>query len=1319
MRRARSQLSKITQHQQGNQAGMLNPQSGFAMGNEVDQIQQRLNQLQQQQQQPHHPGMQPFNDPFQNQGFPQPVQSMGFQQPPQQQMQPQYFEPQQTAPNAFMQPGAPQAYQQQSYANPVMDQMQMMNDSFGSNTQLDNIKSSLEAMSAKLNAVNGANAATKESHNIALQQSEILKQHYNHINNELQGLKAAITNVASSDGSQAELQQIQQTLNANYQAIMQQLESSQGAAIDTSMFSSAIEASHKDLSQQIVQMKEVIDTSLNNPNHYAQTLEVSHDDITKRLDDMHNALQTAIAQPDLYISAIENNHRELSQQVLEIKSAMAEAGQDKGATALSEGPSQEYANIEMRLEEITRAVVALSLEDDSINNLERIEARVSDVAKTIDAMGTPQTSDDSESFQRLEAKLSDISGLLNAATPDLSGFETKLNALSDKFDNFNVTLPEAPQADFQKLEAKLSDMSALLSSSTPDMSGMENQISVLSQKLENLSSVSTQTTIPSEENNALLKRMDALVDQISQSHELTQNHVSNDSITQQLNQISSAIDALSAPVSTNASGDVVMQQLEQIAGAIDQLAAPTASSMSDEHIGKIERQLAEISGQLSTSSGAAGSMSLDPIASRLSGIEEQLGANRDITIELATKAAEDAVKMSVKAMPQMAAHASEIDTSSLNSMSEMLARLNRETENNNSKNIEAFGAVTQTLDMMVQKLAGIEAGLADKSQNISMVASPLMAAQQEMPAPVNHEPVMPQETMQETPAQPELQQEAELDYAQDAMQVEEQEAASSPASDLVKAARLANANAEMQASSPEADIPTAMSVDNLTPQTPVLPEVETPEMAMDSLPEVGVPMDYNQKNDTPLEPGSGAPDLAALVRQANNQRKNKGADDDGSGSDFIAAARRAAQAAAQEAGAVEEEIEENTKKGLLASLPELFGKRKKAIVMGAAALLFVALAVPLASKFIGGNETQIAALEETQIIDNQSTANLPQASVIPAENTVTATQETSTDETAIVREVAFEEASLASDVSAENASIETTENSNFELPNELEFGSDALKADVLNGNPAALFEIGKRYTDGLGTQKDLAKAAQWYEASADLGYAPAQYIIGNFNEKGLGVEKNPEKAAEWYKKAAQGGNIIAMHNLAVLTATPNALSAEPDMNEAFKWFGKAADYGVRDSQVNAGIFHTKGFGTEVNLVEAYKWFAIAAKAGDKDAANKRDIIENAIQPDQLEIAKSLVEEWKPLEIVSAANEVTIDEAWGTAKAVAGAFKIDRETIAQTQRLLSKVGFNAGTPDGIMGQKTRDAIAAFQRKTGMPVNGRIDTELLKTLKAIAV
>lgn len=160
---------------------------------------------------------------------------------------------------------------------------------------------------------------------------------------------------------------------------------------------------------------------------------------------------------------------------------------------------------------------------------------------------------------------------------------------------------------------------------------------------------------------------------------------------------------------------------------------------------------------------------------------------------------------------------------------------------------------------------------------------------------------------------------------------------------------------------------------------------------------------------------------------------------------------------------------------------------------------------------------------------------------------------------------------------------------------------------------------------------------------------------------------------------------------------------------------------MRDSQVNAGIFHTKGFGTEVNLIEAYKWFAIAAKAGDKDAGNKRDVIANAIQPDQLEVAKTLVNDWKPLEIVQAANEVPVTEAWKATvvQAATPAIKVDRSVIAQTQILLSKVGFNAGVADGVMGQKTRNAIAAFQQKTGLPVNGRIDGEFLKALKAVAI
>jgi len=123
--------------------------------------------------------------------------------------------------------------------------------------------------------------------------------------------------------------------------------------------------------------------------------------------------------------------------------------------------------------------------------------------------------------------------------------------------------------------------------------------------------------------------------------------------------------------------NAISNQLEQISGAIDRLSTPTQNQSSDNDV--IVKQLDQIAGaidQLSDGSMPSEALSLDPITSRLAGIEEQLGANRDITIELATKAAEEAVKMSVEAMPQMAASGVPMDSAALNSMSDILAQLN-------------------------------------------------------------------------------------------------------------------------------------------------------------------------------------------------------------------------------------------------------------------------------------------------------------------------------------------------------------------------------------------------------------------------------------------------------------------------------------------------------------------------------------------------------------------------------------------------------------------------------------------------------------------
>ena len=50
-----------------------------------------------------------------------------------------------------------------------------------------------------------------------------------------------------------------------------------------------------------------------------------------------------------------------------------------------------------------------------------------------------------------------------------------------------------------------------------------------------------------------------------------------------------------------------------------------------------------------------------------------------------------------------------------------------------------------------------------------------------------------------------------------------------------------------------------------------------------------------------------------------------------------------------------------------------------------------------------------------------------------------------------------------------------------------------------------------------------------------------------------------------------------------------------------------------------------------------------------------------------------------------------------------------------QAALNARGFNAGTVDGVYGQRTRQAIAAYQQARGVPVTGDIDPALVNALR----
>jgi len=63
----------------------------------------------------------------------------------------------------------------------------------------------------------------------------------------------------------------------------------------------------------------------------------------------------------------------------------------------------------------------------------------------------------------------------------------------------------------------------------------------------------------------------------------------------------------------------------------------------------------------------------------------------------------------------------------------------------------------------------------------------------------------------------------------------------------------------------------------------------------------------------------------------------------------------------------------------------------------------------------------------------------------------------------------------------------------------------------------------------------------------------------------------------------------------------------------------------------------------------------------------------------------------------------------------GDYALTKAQRAELQTLLARAGFDAGSPDGVVGPKTRAAVIAYQQRVGLPADGHISGRLLDRLK----
>ncbi|MGV8839974.1 MAG: peptidoglycan-binding protein [Bauldia sp.] len=472
----------------------------------------------------------------------------------------------------------------------------------------------------------------------------------------------------------------------------------------------------------------------------------------------------------------------------------------------------------------------------------------------------------------------------------------------------------------------------------------------------------------------------------------------------------------------------------------------------------------------------------------------------------------------------------------------------------------------------------------------------------------------------------------------------------------------------------------------------------------------------DDERDRPVEPGAWRPAAEPLAEAPKSERDRK--------ADFIAAARRAAQAAAAEHASMRPFAGDaaRTEAGAGPRTPSRVGgfvaANRRAIVLAAAAIVLTIAVVTVLKPFSGGGGAEpdpapaepAAAAGTTTVVPVPDVTAIADAPALAADGPVATTLQPPTGALSTfaaaagpLGETAAAGPAAATAVAAPPTVAELVE----PMPPEA-VGSMRLRQAAAEGDAAALYEVGARYAEGRGVDRDSAEAATWFERAANRGLAVAQYRLGTMYEGGVGVEESRTEAQRWYLAAAEAGNVQSMHNLGVLLS--QGIAGTPDFPGAIAWFTAAAEHGVRDSQYNLGVIYARGIGVTQELVLAYQWFAAAAAQGDLDAGGRRDEVANALDADQLAAARAAAAAWAMTAPDAAANTVPVPQGgWDSAGT------LDTQTLVRTiQAALNARGFDAGPADGAMGPRTRDAIREFQATIGASATGEIDPQVLSAL-----
>lgn len=191
------------------------------------------------------------------------------------------------------------------------------------------------------------------------------------------------------------------------------------------------------------------------------------------------------------------------------------------------------------------------------------------------------------------------------------------------------------------------------------------------------------------------------------------------------------------------------------------------------------------------------------------------------------------------------------------------------------------------------------------------------------------------------------------------------------------------------------------------------------------------------------------------------------------------------------------------------------------------------------------------------------------------------------------------------------------------------FEIDKCRESAESGYAPAQHQLGQCYEEGIGVERNLAKAFRLYWQASDncrpaqerlnkdtyqcqlakwlkkavkrkdflsTDLAEAMCMLGSCYRHGYGVDCDMTSAVEWWCKAAELGDAYACDCMGYCYSIEQG-GMPKDLEQAFAYYQKAAERGYAGAYFTLGLCYSEGNGVGRDDEQAFLWFK---KAADND-----------------------------------------------------------------------------------------------------------------------